>query len=510
MAVEVELKLSVDPDAQAAVRRHPAIARLARGPWRTTRIVSTYFDTPEGDLRSGGVALRVRRIGRRWLQTVKNEGSQLAGLSTRSEFEWPLNSPRIDAAKLSETPWRDLFDTTAGRVKARFVTDVVRRSRPLASAQGTKAVIALDSGEIRAGRKRAPIAEIEIEVVEGTPAFAYELARDLAADFPVAIEHQSKAERGYALLRPGSPEPVRAGTVDLAHDISAPAAIAAVGADCLLQIGANARYVALGIDSEFLHQLRVGVRRLRSLLRLAEPLMPQDASASFDDEVTWLTTTLGPARDWDVFTAETLPAVSRTLHLPPLRREMGQLKARATRMRGVRYAAARETAASPRLSRLLLALGARFAALTVGEPGAAEASSARSFAQNVLDQCARRLKKRAKHLRHASPVERHRARIAAKKLRYAAEFFESLFSGGRSKAHLAKLAKLQTALGNLNDMATAQKLAEELARRGKVSFAVARASGVVIGWAAGSEAGQVATAANAWRKFAKIKPFWNA
>ncbi|TMH06346.1 MAG: CHAD domain-containing protein [Betaproteobacteria bacterium] len=510
MAVEVELKLSVDPEALAALRRHPAIARWARGPWRTTRIASTYFDTPAGELRSAGVALRVRRIGRRWLQTVKNEGSQLAGLSTRSEFEWPLNSPRIDAAKLSETPWRDLFDATAGRVKARFVTDIVRRSRPLTSAQGTKTVIALDRGQIRAGRKRAPIAEIEIEVVEGTPAFAYELARDLVADFPVAIEHRSKAERGYALLQRGPPEPVRARTVDLAHDISAPAAIAAVGADCLLQIGANARYVALGIDSEFLHQLRVGVRRLRSLLKLAEPLTPQDAFASFDDEMTWLTNTLGPARDWDVFTTETLPAVSSTLHLPPLRRDMGQLKGRATRMRGVRCAAAKQTADSPRLTLLLLALGARFAALTVGEPGAAAASSARSFAQGVLDQCARRLKKRAKRLLHASPVERHRARIAAKKLRYAAEFFTPLYSGGRSKAYLAKLAKLQTALGNLNDMATAQKLAEELAQRGKVSFAVARASGVVIGWAAGSEARQVAAAAKAWRKCAKVKPFWNA
>jgi triphosphatase len=510
MAVEVELKLSVDPDALAAVRRHRALARLAGGPWRTTRIVSTYFDTPESELRKAGVALRVRRRGKRWLQTVKNEGSQLAGLSTRSEFEWPLDAPRIDAEKLKETPWRDLFDATAGRIKALFVTDVIRKSLPLASAQGTKAVLSMDSGEIRAGRKRAPISELEIEVVEGAPALAYELALDLAADLPIKIEQQSKAERGYALLQPSPPKPVRASVVDLARDISAPWAVAAVSADCLLQIGANARYVALGIDSEFLHQLRVGVRRLRSLLKLAEPLMPQDASASYDDDMTWLTTTLGPARDWDVFTAETLPAVSRTLHLPQLRREMGQLKARATRMRGVRYAAARETASSPRLTRLMLMLGARFAALSVGEPGAPKAPSARSFAHDALDRRARRLKKRAGHLRRASPAERHRARIAAKKLRYAAEFFAPLYSGGPSKAYIAKLAKLQTALGNLNDMATAQRLAEELAQPGKVSFAVARAGGVVIGWAAGSEAKQVAAAAKAWRKFAKIKSFWNS
>lgn len=508
MAVEVELKLSVDPDAMAAVRRHPALAQLASGPWRTTRVVSTYFDTPECQLRKAGVALRVRRNGRRWLQTVKSEGSQLAGLSTRSEFEWPLDSPRIDAGKLSETPWRDLFDATAARVRPRFVTDVTRRSQLLASAQGAKAVLSLDMGEIRAGRKRAPIAEMEIELVEGAPAFAYALARDLAADLPVKVEHESKAERGYALLHPGASEPVRARTVDLAHDVSAPAAIAAVGGDCLSQIGANARYVALGIDSEFLHQLRVGVRRLRSLLKLAEALMPKDASASFDDEMTWLATTLGPARDWDVFAGETLPAVSRTLPLPQLRREVGQLKARATRMRGVRYAAAKETAGSSRLTRLLLALGACFAGLTAGEPGAPEPPSARSFAKGALETSERRLRKRARHLPHAGPAEQHRARIAAKKLRYVAEFFAPLYPRGRSKAYLTRLAGLQTALGTLNDMATAQLLVEELALRGKVSFAVARAGGVVSGWAAASQAKEVAAAAKAWRKFAKMKPFW--
>jgi inorganic triphosphatase YgiF len=504
MAAEVELKLSIHPGALAAVRRHPALARLATGPWRTAHVVSTYLDTPEEELRKAGVALRVRRSGKRWLQTVKNEGTQLAGMSTRSEFEWPLDSPRIDAAKLSQTPWRDLFDAVAGRVRARFVTDVRRSSRPFDFAQGTKAVLSLDAGEIRAAGRRAPIAELEIEIVEGDPAPAYELARELAADLPVKVEHQSKAERGYALLHAGVLQPVRAKTVDLPHDISAPAAIAAVGADCLLQIGANARCVALGMDSEFLHQLRVGVRRLRSLLKLAEPVLAQDGSASFDEEITWLTSTLGPARDWDVFAGETLPALSRALRAPQLRRELGQLKAKATRMRGVRLDAARETAGSSRLTRLLLALGAHFEVLRIG----ADASSARSFAQNVLDQRERRLKKRARHLRRASPPERHRVRIAAKKLRYAAEFFAPLYSTARSNVYLSRLAKIQTALGRLNDMATAEQLSEELAQTGKVSLSIARAGGVVSGWAAGSEAKEVAAAAKAWRKFAKTKSFW--
>ena len=228
MAAEVELKLSIAPTAVAHVRRHPAVARVAGGSVSTTRLVSTYFDTPRWELFESGLALRLRRSGRRWLQTVKSEGSQLAGLTTRPEFEWALGAPRIDATKLAETPWRDRFEATARRIKPRFVTDFLRTAQPLAFPQGTRASLCVDTGEIRAGRKRAPIAEIEIEIVEGDAGPIFELALALAADLPLAIEHRSKAERGYALLRPQLPEPVRAKTVDLAPDSSAPAAIFSV------------------------------------------------------------------------------------------------------------------------------------------------------------------------------------------------------------------------------------------------------------------------------------------
>ncbi len=233
--------------------------------------------------------------------------------------------------------------------------------------------------------------------------------------------------------------------------------------------------------------------------------MPDGVSGAIDDDLKWLGSTLGPARDWDVFAAETLPAVSAGLRPPQLRREAGQLKARATRMRGLHYAAARDTAGSPRLTRLMLALGARFTALTGAGP---EAPAARDFAKAALDKYQRRLKKRAKLLRHGTPVQRHRARIAAKRLRYAAEFFAPLYSSGRTKAYLAALAKLQTTLGKLNDLATAERLLEELAQSGKVTLAVARATGIVSGWIAASEAHEIGRAVKACRKFAKAKSFW--
>ncbi len=69
--LEIELKLSIDPAAVASLRAHPALRAVAGGRARTARIVSTYFDTPDQRLRREGVALRLRRAGRRWLMTVK-------------------------------------------------------------------------------------------------------------------------------------------------------------------------------------------------------------------------------------------------------------------------------------------------------------------------------------------------------------------------------------------------------------------------------------------------------
>ena len=109
--VEIELKLSIDPTAAAALRAHPALRALARGRARTASVVSTYYDTPDQRLKRAGVALRLRRDGRRWLMTVKGAPSTDAasGIVSRLEFEWPLARPQIDAMRLATTPWRAVF-----------------------------------------------------------------------------------------------------------------------------------------------------------------------------------------------------------------------------------------------------------------------------------------------------------------------------------------------------------------------------------------------------------------
>src|SRR5207248_6292688 len=127
---------------------------------------------------------------------------------------------------------------------------------PLAFADGTRATLCLDAGEIRAGRKRAALTEIEIELVEGEPRRLHELALSLAADLPVAVAQASKAELGYALARPTVREPVHASKLALDADTAIGTALVQFGSDCLLQIGANAQCIAAGANGEFVHQAR--------------------------------------------------------------------------------------------------------------------------------------------------------------------------------------------------------------------------------------------------------------
>jgi triphosphatase len=505
---EIELKLACEPGALANVRRHPALAPLLAGRARTATIVSRYYDTPTRRLQAAGVTLRLRRAGRRWLQTAKGAGSAVAGLHQRTEYEWPLARPQLDHALLATTPWKKVFAAAAGDLKPLFTTTVRRTSQLLAFADGTRATLCLDAGTISAGTRRMPIAEIEIELVSGDARRLYDIAQALAANLPVNAAHLSKAERGYALAGTGRLEPVRAARVPLAADICAAHAFAAVGADCLRQIGANAEGLATGGDQEFVHQLRVGVRRLRSLLKFIGELAPLLPLAPLDLDLQWLARVAGAARDWDVFAAETLASISPQLVQPQLRRDLGRLKARATKLRKTHHAAIVDAVRSPRVARMLLALGALFAELAA-DPGTGDASpSARTLAAATLAQRDRQLRKRSERLREQSPADRHRARLAAKKLRYAAEFFSPLFKGARAARYIEALARLQGALGNLNDIATAERLLDELVPAGSVTPGIGHATGIVRGWGIARATTELVRADKASRAFAKLKPFW--
>ena len=151
--VETELKLAVAPDAMARVARHPLLTPLRRGPSRKTRVTSTYFDTASLDLALAGVSLRLRRDGRRWLQTVKGRAGKpsAGGMTARSEYEWPVTGGRLDPLRFATTPWRRTLGKAERRgLEPQFTTHVTRTTIPLTFADSTMALLCIDAGEVRA------------------------------------------------------------------------------------------------------------------------------------------------------------------------------------------------------------------------------------------------------------------------------------------------------------------------------------------------------------------------
>ncbi|MEO8484794.1 MAG: CYTH and CHAD domain-containing protein [Betaproteobacteria bacterium] len=518
--VETELKLAIDPRALPRLAKHPALKPLADGRARRGRVVSTYHDTPDRRLHRAGLTLRVRRDGRRWRMAVK--GAPLAdapsGLLARPELEWAIDGPAIDTMRLATTPWRAVFAKALRKqtLAPVFTTDVERTSLPLAFPDGTRATLAIDNGTIvlPAETKRrvrtASVAEIELELGSGDARTLLDLATRLCEDLPLALEPRSKAERGYALAGGIADAPSRAREIVHADDPTAATALAAIVEECVRQVAANApgfraRHLA---DPEWVHQMRIAVRRLRSCLALADGIAAASALAHLRAETRWALDALGPARDLDVFVVETLPAV-----LDDLDRADGEsakpvhdLARGAARRRRSASGAAVACVASTRFTRLALAASALAASLRAGgiaDAGEPRGGDARRFAMRVVERRARRLDKAGAGLEHADVEARHAVRIAAKKLRYATEFFATLFPRRRTRDYRRALAKLQDALGGFNDAAVAARVAAVLAGP------TAPATVAIQRWSAGRIAQGAERIDDAWSDYAKARRFWS-
>ncbi|WIX31899.1 CYTH domain-containing protein [Salinicola sp. JS01] len=214
MSDEIELKLALAESAPAALAAHPLLSTLASA---TNTLGNCYYDTPDGALEAARVALRVRRIGDKRVQTLKSAAASHGGLSSRGEWEWPLGERVCNAVGLDETGLRELeHPALAGvdltQLRPAFTTDFERRTWRFREGEA-EIEIALDQGEIHADGATLPIRELELELKAGPPEALWRLADTLcqpvgAGGTPLAARpaNHSKASRAGA-LRHGWPRP---------------------------------------------------------------------------------------------------------------------------------------------------------------------------------------------------------------------------------------------------------------------------------------------------------------
>lgn len=508
-AIETELKLSVAPEAIRRLQRHPLLRRGARmGRWR---LYSVYFDTPAFDLWRQGIAFRLRREGGRWLQTVKGGGSVEAGLHRRFESEAEVRGPQPDWSRIGDGAVAEIFASPELRAQLApvFVTDFSRSSRRIEIDAGVVVEVSIDRGAIKYGDMLQPVTELELELKSGPAWPLFDFALQLLDAVPLRIENRSKAERGYALARGARPMPVKTGPVHLAADATTGAAFKAIAWAALNHLLANEEGMLQGADPEYLHQVRVALRRLRSAFGVFAALLPVETTEPLKAEFKWLAAALGPARDWDVFMTETLPPIREAFAghagLARFARACGGRRRAGNRK-------ARRAVGSSRYERLMLEFAAwlaaeRWARQADGPALAAWAEPAGSFAAGVLDQRFKRVRKRGRKLARRSTAELHRLRIAVKKLRYPVDFFSTLFEPKPVREMVARLSRLQNILGAMNDAATVERLLDE-ALRARTDRALSEARGIVAGWNHGRALALRRELRPAWKAFRVVEKFW--
>ncbi|GEN25524.1 hypothetical protein HCU01_34730 [Halomonas cupida] len=217
MSQEVEMKLALGQQGPEALRRHPL---LAEHPSSRDQLTNTYFDTEAGDLKRARMALRLRRTGKGWVQTLKTSGQGSGGVSQRGEWEWPVTEPTLDLAGLAKLPpISDFPDGLLERLEPRFTTDFHRQTWWL-SLDGNHIELALDEGEIRAAGHSVTIRELELELKDGDLTCLPELAERFVDQVALRPSDTSKAARGAALLLGNWPRLQPALPAELLHSIN--------------------------------------------------------------------------------------------------------------------------------------------------------------------------------------------------------------------------------------------------------------------------------------------------
>jgi triphosphatase len=448
--VETELKFQVPAQHRAALLKAVATASAA-----TTRLQAVYADTADQRLAAAGLALRLRKEGRRWVQTLKGRAEGAGGLMQRLEHEVPLAGlaggaePALDPSRHAGTPVgeRLLALLADGAPLLPVYRTDVRRVHRVTSHGGARIELAYDRGQITAGDRVLPVDELELELVRGPASALPALAARWAGRFGLWWDIRTKSERGFRLARGQDAVPAATASVPRLQPGTTPAeAFAAATGAALQQALANACEIASGTGApEHLHQLRVGLRRLRSLLRVLGPWSADPAAAAqLEDDWRAPFARLGACRDGDVFVAEWLPplqaAGAPALALPAS--TAGEDPALLVR--------------APEFQALLLRSLALLTAETPAEPAPITPPTLAEAAPAAIARLWKQVRRGARAFGEADTAARHQLRKRLKRLRYVLEPLEPLLRRRAGTALLKALRRALQSLGELNDLATAE------------------------------------------------------
>lgn len=461
------------------------LAGLATG--RGAPVGLTWLDTADGALAAAGLACEQRGRGpRRLLRVLPDPGAA-----------WRPGTPPepLPPDAMPDEVSRDGVLPVAG-----FAGTATRFALP----DGVQGLLL--KGRLRSAAAEAPVARVRLD---GPAEAVLDAIASLAGQAPLLPPRAALAEEARALALGEPLRPRRLGAPRLDPGLGVEDALVLALGHLTEVMLWHAPAAAEGTRPEGVHQMRVALRRLRSLLRAFRPACDGPSLRAFDAGLKGLAAVLGPARDWDVWLGGLGAEVAAALPEEP---RIAALHDAATARRAAAYAALRPVLEGPAFRRIAW----EAVALTHRRPWRAEdgAEAAGRRAEALPDFAAGLLGKRWKRLDEAGPeigglpdAEFHALRIEAKRMRYAGELFAPLWGRKRARRFLSRLAEVQEAFGLANDAVVARGLMGSLAAGGGADLAWA--AGVAEGWALARARRARSKAAQAWSELLDAETFWN-
>jgi triphosphatase len=458
---ETELKFLIAEADLAKLWKLPAL-REGMKDSHAQQSKTTYFDTDRRHLWKRGFVLRIRSVDGRLIQTIKQEQSSLV---ERGEWEREIKPPlagaplRPDLAMIEDTPLAEAIDQSiCASLRPAFEIDVERTAFPWRAGK-TLIEVAIDRGaihEIAARGQSLRISELELELKHGDIEATFVLARTLAGQAPLQLSLISKAERGQLLTARAIALPAKASEPRLSRDMTIAAAFTAIAHACLHDFMLNAAALDGDDPMEAVHQGRVALRRLRAALALFRPVR-RDGYAKMSASLNWLADVFGAARDCDVLRGG---AAERALY-------DGDGTGFSQWREAGRLAAHKAVRAAVRSKRWRIFLIDFCEWIEDGErapqPGGDREDALIWFVRKRLKRRRDGLLQEPRDLASLDMDARHKLRIKAKKLRYMAQFFagvSGVANRKQLKRLLARLDRLQSALGDMRDEAAQRGVAE--------------------------------------------------
>lgn len=500
--METELRFALSPHARRIIERYVALHEEAASPAASRAERTTYYDTADLALRQAGLDLTIRHRADgagKYVQTVETgeDGSSLH----HQKWEWSIADAAPDRACLEEVPGLLSVLKNGDDLRPLFHADV-QRCRRLLHPDGGNVELTLDQGVVVAERQSEPLSELALQLKQGSEESLLHLGLDLVQAAPLSLQIESTAGHGYRLCNSHGLRAHKAVPVAVDRHASVDDGFTRLAGSVLAHLLANQPAALRGEQTEGVHQMRVAIRRLRSLLVLFAPLVEEYGRRRFTGELRRLGDCLGLARDWDVLASETLPqaeadGVDRGWIEP--------LRIAADGQRHAAHQAAKKAIGEPEFARFVLAFR-----LWSGGPAVALAPHDRNLplrqlAPHLLDRLEDKVAKRLDRSDADDPASLHALRKSTKKLRYGIEYLDALL-GSKASRYVKRCNVLQRKLGALNDLETAQRRLVGLAGDGRLDLVPA--TGALINWVEARRPKLLEKALKARAAYCREDPFW--